>query len=161
MAYILFSNSNKIGSKVIRLFQKSLTKIKYIKNIPSHTSVLIGDVVYESTFEGVRATLFSSWVTRNNIVSKLPIGEVNKSRMEAIVDIFGKKYDYAGLFYFAYRIILFKIFKCALPKKNKWHKMNKYFCTEVISIFTGKDYQMMAPVQIMEGMQYDFSTSAI
>lgn len=160
-AYVLFSYSNKIGSKVIRIFQKSLTKIKFIKNIPSHTSVLIGNIVYESSFEGIRATTFDSWIAHNIVVNKLPLNEVNQLHMDRIIALFGKKYDYAGLFYFAYRIILLKLLRLPLPKKNKWHRINKYFCTEVLSIFTEKDYQMKSPVQIMEGMQNDFSTSAI
>jgi len=161
IAYVLFSYSKKIGSTAIRKFQLPLTKYKNIKEVPSHTSVRVGSVVYESTFEGVRATTFESWITRNIIIQALPIGNADKIHMDRITCLFGRKYDYAGLFYFAWRIILLKLFKMPLPKKNKWHKMNKYFCTEILSVFTEKDYQMSAPVQIMEELRDDFYTSII
>ena len=140
-------------SWLIRFATKPLAKKTPFKNIPSHNCIRKGHFVYESTFfSGVRIIPFESWNKVNTIVGvnqrSIPISD---SQFEKVfVDIWGKKYDWKGILYFGFSLVRFRLFGKKIPKVNKWNDRNKYFCSEASGKLFGIDYQMTAPVQILE-----------
>lgn len=153
VVHYLFSKNKKIGSKLIRFITKSLGN-KSFYNTPSHTALLLNNKwVIESTIEkGLKIDSYSNWKKRNTELSKILSKE--KWYFGKIKTLYrsidGEKYDYLGVLYFAWRIILKLSLRIEFPKINKWHNPDRYFCTEVIGRMTGEDYQMTSPVELME-----------
>lgn len=145
----LFSHNNMIGSKVIALGSKHLAK--HLPNT-SHVALLVNKRwVHESTgHSGVRVISIDKWKTINTEVARI---ELQPKTYQQIADkyrtIQSKKYDYLGVFFLALSIIP-TFFGLGLPKKNLWEDKNKYFCCEALAYFTGQDYSMSTPVQILQ-----------
>ena len=150
----LFSkNPKSFFSWAIRIFTKPLAKKTPFKNIPSHTAIRKGQFVYESTFfSGVRILPFENWEDHVDIVGvKERSINISDAQFEAIfVSIWGKKYDWKGILFFACSVVRHVVFAKPMPKINKWNSPNKYFCSEANGRLFKTDNQMKSPVQIME-----------
>lgn len=150
----LFSKRNKsFFSWAIRVFTKPLAKFTPFEDIPSHTAVRKGSFVYESTFlSGVRILPFESWKEINTIVGvkerSIPHTDAEFERI--FVDIWGKSYDWPGIIFWAIAVIKLVVFNKPIPTVNKWNSPNRYFCSEANGKLFRKDYQMKAPVQLLE-----------
>lgn len=152
--HYLFSKNDKIGSVSIRKSTAYLEpQLDPDTEVPSHVAILVNNRwVFESTLEtGVRRITYEEWKKQNTEVAKYKC--TSTRTLEEIVRYFrsikDKKYDYCGVVYFGYRVILNKIFGIEIPNINKWNKDDMYFCCEVMGTMLGLDYQMVAPVQIM------------
>lgn len=148
----LFSNNNKLGSKIIQWASKK-EKIP-MENLPSHVAVLIDNkLVIESTLStGVRIIPYFKWKKINNEIAKIPCKKDYKSPKEifkAFIILWGMKYDWLGILYFAKCLLLMIIFKKELPKRNKWEHKNKYFCTEFVARLTNIDCSMKTPAKLL------------
>lgn len=158
--YYLFSRNDKIGSKCISWGTFSLQKnnlgsiCKSWKNTPSHVALLINKKwVFESTLSsGIRIISYKKWLEINQQVALYPCS--SERTYEEIKTLYkcleGKSYDYLGVIYFGWRILLNLLFKMPIPVKNRWASSSKYFCTEVIGKLLKLDYGMTSPVQLME-----------
>ena len=50
----------------------------------------------------------------------------------SIMDKFdGQPYDYGAFLYFAWRVMLWKVWSEPLPKMNPWNSKTKFLCTEM------------------------------
>jgi hypothetical protein len=155
---ILFSKQDgKIGTKAITFGSSHLTP--EIDDIPAHTAVKIGNYVYEAVmFGGVRIRPYNDWVKQNRLVACVAYDRVpfEQDRFDRnFSDLWKKKYDFMAILYFAVYLLLNKYIGIKLPKVNKWHNENRYFCVELISLITGDDYEMTPPNVLLRKMKHE------
>jgi hypothetical protein len=151
-AYIVFSNSKKIGSRVI-----SWGSIKKgsIDEIPSHMSFLFFNTfVYESRLEsGVAINEWDEFKKKNKVIRvydlQLTGGETGRLFKEIFKRSYKKKYDWKAILYLAWRQFLWKFFNINKPKVNKWESVDKYFCNELYELLELKDISMITPYELM------------
>lgn len=149
---VLFSTNEMIGSKLIRLGTKHLTK--GIKDTPSHVALLINERwVHEATGSGVHIMSYPEWLKHQREVAKISLPS---REYQEIADQFrkikGKKYDYPGVIYLGLCIIP-TFLGLPLLQKNKLESKDKFFCCEVVGYLTGSYYGMSSPTQILEALQ--------
>ncbi len=154
--YYLFSRNEKIGSRLISWASGLL--VKDLEKIPSHMALLIEmdncqeALVFESVLEaGVRIVPYSKWKEINEECYKI---ECKQER--TVEEIFGwvnqywgKKYDWPGIAYFAWRFLLHFVFKADFPKENAWQSNDRYFCNELGGKIAGyTKYSMVTPAKM-------------
>lgn len=119
---------------------------------PSHMAVLLDNtMVVESTFTtGVRIIPYSHWIKKNEELYRIPCKEIRNSQdtLNAAFRLWGKKYDWMGIMYFAWRFLGLMLLKKPLSAKNHWQSDNKYFCSEYAGSLTGQDFSMKSPAKI-------------
>jgi hypothetical protein len=147
--HYLFSKKDKWGSKLISW---ASSKMVEMDDYPAHVALLINDRwVFESTYKNnVSIMTYNKWLELNHETHKI---QCNKEReYNEIKDLFrrleGKKYDWGGIIYFAYRFILYYLFSIKLPVMNKLQSKEKYFCCEVIGELNDISYDMSLPSQV-------------
>lgn len=151
----IFSRNDKLGSKAIAwgssLFSEHITNLEKDK-IPSHVAVLLNDTfVIEAVLTGgVRIIPISEWLKHNELLYKIPHNPENtaESIKELLFEMYGKKYDWAGITYFAWSMIQYYLFGTSLPKSNKWEREDYFFCTEFAARLTGYNYSMTTPAKL-------------
>lgn len=149
--HLVFSRNNKIGSRLIAWASRyeGLNLDQY----PSHVAMLFGElIVVESTLTtGIRIIPYSHWLKNNEELYKFEL-DLGSSRAREVLPIafknWGKKYDWCGLLFFAWRYLGLMFLDKPLPAKNRWESKSKYFCTEYAASLTGKDYSMKSPAKI-------------
>jgi hypothetical protein len=153
--YYLFSRNKKIGSKIIAWASGLL--VKDLAKVPSHMAILIEEeglepLVFESTLDtGVRIVPYENWLKINEECYKIKCCQSWKHQavFEKVKAYWGKKYDWPGIAYFAWRFFLHLTLKRDFPKENAWQSENKYFCNELGGKFAGYDnYSMVTPAKM-------------
>lgn len=143
----------KIGSELIKWGTKDL----HPELEPcSHLAIIVRDtLVIESTMNtGVRIIPYKKWLELNDIIHNFekPYDGKLSDYLPSILDrMWGKSYDYAGVLYFAWRIILWKFLKKELPKTNAWESEGKRFCVEIF----GEKLSMVSPIQMIKKWDKD------
>lgn len=151
--HYLFSSNNKIGSKAIA-WGSSLypNHIKNLTNgIPSHVAVLLNnEFVIESVLEsGVRIVPYKKWREINKELYKIKEDVPNYELVkDLLLEMWGKKYDWLGILYFAKCMFCHLVCKSELPQSNKWESENRFFCTEFAGRLSGHNYQMTTPAKM-------------
>lgn len=154
--FYLFSRNKKTGSKLISWASGLL--VKDLEKVPSHMAILIEiencqeSLVFESVLEaGVRIAPYSKWKEINEECYKIPckqdrnIGDI----FLKVNEYWGKKYDWPGIVYFAWRFFLHLVFKAEFPKENAWQSDCRYFCNELGGEIAGyKKYSMVTPAKM-------------
>lgn len=147
----IFSRNDKIGSFIIRNSTKQLQP--EVEKSPSHVAILVNNkYVIESTLEsGFRVIPYKKWLELNEELYKFECAQtwMMKEIKQLYKPLKNKKYDFKGVLYFSWRIILNLFFRIEMPLKNKWHQEDRYFCCEVLGKMTGVSYEMVAPVQLV------------
>lgn len=145
----VFSRNQKCGSRLISWASGLL--VKDLEKVPSHGCILVeftdatDSIIFESTFDsGVRLVPFSAWLTHNEICYTITPKQQESNILSIISKIWGKKYDYPGILYFALSFVAFIIFKRPFAKSNNWSSSNKYFCLEAIFDITNYEKSGMA-----------------
>lgn len=147
--HYLFSKKDKWGANLISWASSELVNLD---EFPSHVALLINEKwVFESTYNNnVSIIGYSKWLELNKETHKLKC--IKERNYSEIKDLFrrldSKKYDWGGILYFTYRFLLYFLFALKLPKINKLHNKDKYFCCEVIGELTGISYEMSTPSQV-------------
>jgi hypothetical protein len=147
----LFSRNKKLGSKLIAwgsgLFK---THIKNLNQIPSHVAILLNDtIVIESTLTtGVRMIPYNKWKNINEELYKIPRQGKGECIKCLLFEVWGKKYDYYGIIYFAAFMFRHLVCGAPLPEKNKWERENYFFCTEFAARLEGYNYSMTTPAKL-------------
>lgn len=152
---LVFSKNGKYGSKLIR--EMSASKGEDIDKIPSHVAWLFFNIfVLESAVPfGFRISWYpyfkekNSIVKRLNLIKELTHREARIMMEEILKSYYGKGYDYLGVLYQGYRILLFKLFKVSIPDDNKWEKTDKISCQEALEKILGKPLKMVTPYNLM------------
>jgi len=148
MIKLLFSRNKKIGSRLISRFTRFLSPFK---ETPSHTAILVNNKwVIESTLEsGFRVIGYRKWLQLNEIVYSSTTNlswDFVKKRTKKLK---GKKYDYFGVIYLGWRVLLLKYLNISKPKKNLFDHKDKYFCTEVVGNLMDINCQMITPIELL------------
>jgi hypothetical protein len=159
--HYLFSKNKKCGSKLISwgsaLFPAHTTNLK--NEIPSHVAILVDGVfVIESTLTtGVRVVPYSKWKQINKELYKIERNTKGECIKCLLFEVWGKKYDWFGIVYFAYCMFKHLAFTSHLPNKNKWERENYFFCTEFAARLGGYNYSMTTPAKmcndLLEGVK--------
>jgi len=154
--YYLFSRNEKIGSKLTAWASGLL--VKDLEKVPSHMALLVEiensstSMVLESVLDnGVRLIPYSKWQEINEECYRVECKE--KHTLEEIFkwchEYWGKKYDWPGIAYFAWRFFLHLVFKLDFPKENAWQSDSKYFCNELGGEIAGyMKYSMVTPAKM-------------
>jgi hypothetical protein len=154
--YYIFSRNKKIGSRLIAWASGLL--VKDLEKVPSHMALLIeiqdfpDAFILESVLEaGVRIVPYSKWLEINEECYKIPCKK-QRTLEEIFVwvhDYWGKKYDWPGIAYFAWRFFLHLFFKLDFPKENAWQSDDRYFCNELGGKIAGYyKYSMVTPAKM-------------
>ena len=147
----VFSKNQRYGSKLISWAGSLL--IKDLEKVPSHGCIQIEfdntseGIIFESTMDGgVRLAPLSSWLKHNEICYVIvPKVQPNKEEVLSIIsNMWGKKYDYPGILYFALCFVGFILFKRPFPKSNKWASRSRFFCLEAMFDITSYERSGMA-----------------
>lgn len=92
--------------------------------------------MFESNLLGTHPKFYRTAKQHTKVVTEL---ELNLTLVEEdalwnkIVDTYdGKDYDFPGFFYLSWRVLLYKLFKCSLPKKNVLAKTGMHLCVAVL-----------------------------
>jgi uncharacterized protein YycO len=153
--HYLFSRRNKIGSKLIAWGSKY--ENLGIEELPSHTAILMNDkLVVESVLgKGVRIVPYNNWKKINEEMYKIPCSQEVRSSKEItdeVERIWGKKYDWRGILFFAWSFIKLILFKTKLPEKNEWQRDGYFFCSELVGRISGVNYEMTTPAKLLKTM---------
>ena len=149
--YYLFSRNQKYGSKLISWASGLL--VKDLEKIPSHVAILLQfdgikeAFVAESVLEaGVRLMPLSVWLSKNELCYKISCNQIKSvDEVFAILNtIWGKKYDWLGISFFALCFIRHLLFKSTFPKINSWQREERFFCSEAAGKLSGYDKTGMA-----------------
>lgn len=149
----LFSSNTKIGSRLIACGTSYLAPSK---PKVSHVAILVnGRWVHESTgHTGVHVISYDKWTNVHTERARIALPDMEYQDLaDTFRSILGKKYDYAGVIYLGLCIAANLIFGLKIPANNKWETPDKYFCLEVLGYLVNKDYDMMAPVQVLESLE--------
>lgn len=148
----VFSRNKKCGSKLIAwgsaLFPSHVTNLK--NGIPSHVAVLIDDkFIAESVLtSGVRIVPYKKWASFNEELYRFDRTQKGECINCLLNEMWGKKYDWFGILYFAYSMSKHLIFNSSLPCKNKWERENYFFCTEFAARLGDYNYSMTTPAKL-------------
>ncbi len=153
--YYLFSRNQKIGSRLIAW--ASGLVVKDLEKVPSHMAVLIEQdgyeaLVFESTLDAnVRILPYKNWLLINEECYKIECFKerTNSEIFTHVYNLWGKKYDWGGIAFFAICFINHILFKIPFPKENAWQSNNKYFCNELGGVIVGYGkYSMVTPAKM-------------
>jgi len=155
-AHIVFSNNDKIGSKIISWGSaKGIEK----KLIPSHFSLCFKStyVVESRLTSGVHANEWENFKSKNNIVAIFDVTEEIEAKygkwyiyyQHIYKKILNKSYDWKALLYLAFYQARWKFFGKAIPENNKKNNPDKYFCVEVFEELFGENLSMYSPYSLM------------
>lgn len=149
---VIFSKNKKIGSWVVRAGSYWEADVPF-NECPSHVAVLVDNrwVVESTVTDGFRVISYKKWLELNELIGFSD--ELNNIDYKTVFRQFrskkGARYDWMGVAYLGWRLALKLIFKRPLPKTNAWHSPDKYFCSEVISKLTGRNYEMTTPARLL------------
>jgi len=151
---LLWTKSNKIGSKLIRWGTNSES---------SHFCVLFDDkpggygIVFHSQFTGVNIKWFGEFQRSNTIVKCLsPKLKINEEALYQILvsNYYGKPYDNLAFLYWTLSVLAHKVFGTDFPTHNQWGDREAFLCTEIgqdlfqlanLKVNKGKDFGMITP----------------
>ena len=158
--WIVFSNNEKIGSRVISY---GTTKKPTIDNVPSHFSYCFKETyVLESRLtSGVHADEWENFKSKNKIIAIFDVtenveeiyGKWYKYYQYVYKKIMGKAYDWPAVYYLGWRYFLWKFLSRKLPIINKKNDENKYFCVEIFEDIFRDSLEMYSPNRLMARCQ--------
>ena len=95
-----------------------------------------GGLMFESNLLGTHPKFFKNASKHMSIVHmvSIPLKFENEKAVKAFMvnEVDDKPYDILGAIYLGWWKLLRRIFKCALPKRNKWARKDAFFCDEII-----------------------------
>jgi hypothetical protein len=127
-AFILFTKSDKIGSKMIR---------EVTREPVSHCAVYVPSMgfVWHSTIPKVEAVAYPQFIKKCDVVYSVEV-DITGEQLNAIREIHGKAYDYLSFFMVGFRILMRKI-GLWVPKVDLRGLSSVYLCTELVERAVG------------------------
>lgn len=151
-----FSNNGKIGSKAIRhasqaRHHKETGEVVELEDIPSHTYwIFFGDIVIESAFpKGFRIQYYEDFKKHNKVIAEYRFtadfqhSNTGRMRRKVCEMYHGKKYDWKGVLFQGWRIMLNVIFGFEIPKDNMWESSNRISCQEAFEFLSKENHKMV------------------
>lgn len=123
----------------------------------SHIAFVFDDkLVFHSNFLGCHVEWYETFKKNNDIIFeidyKFKLQQEEDFYQTIITNNDGRVYDYGAFLYFAWRVLLRKMFKIALPLINKLNNPHRDLCIEVLKRFNihllVKDLSMVSPYQV-------------
>lgn len=130
----------------------------------SHFVLIFNRHVAQINFLGGHITDAGSFFEKNKIIKSVDFNlgmEKSNEMLELLFNEFEEKspaYDFWATFYTGYRSILYRIFKIKFPRTNKWGRINKSNCVNLIEMLPREitkfpleiDPESRTPMQILE-----------
>ena len=143
---VLFTKSNKIGSKLIRALTEEPV---------SHCAIYLPDLgtVIHSNFSGVKTQSFSSFLKDNTIVYHVDVPSPGLQIPESYASV---SYDYLAFIYFGFMLIWKKMTGIPVSKTNHWAQKRAFLCTELVTfILWGAEDSTLTPYGLYLALQKD------
>ncbi len=133
---ILFTKSEKLGSKLIR---------KITKEDVSHCAIKVGLFVVHSSFTGVQSTTHSEFLNSHEVVHSVA-KEVTLGQVKTVLlHVYGKPYDYVGFLRLGLRALLPKSMTSKIPLEGV---SGTFLCTEFVSDVLLNQELLITPYQL-------------
>lgn len=102
----------------------------------SHFGIVFDNgIIFHSNLMGAHVEWYKSFTKKNSTVEfldyALPLEKEESIYLSILNTNDGAGYDFKALIYFGYRILLFRLFKIAIPKTNEYQDASKFLCTEL------------------------------
>lgn len=149
--YLLFTSSNKIGSRLIRLATGEAV---------SHAAVLMPDgSVAHMAFTGLKQQSISAFLKENNIVARVAVNtdpSVAVARLVAFRQQHSRLYDYSALLYLGIMLLYHRL--TGIPHhliyRNRWQKKSMDMCTEFACWMLGREVNsVITPGQLLKELR--------
>lgn len=148
---ILATKNNKIGSKLIM----------WALGKASHFAIEFDYLVAHSNHNGVHFRWASNFRQENSVVKEvtLPFTLDQEERcFQAVGKLEYRQYDLPAFWYYAFRVILFKLFKIPIPKINPWNTPDKLLCVEIAKVLpdyliSGLDLSIVEPYALVSHIE--------
>ncbi len=142
---LVWTKSRLVFSQIIRgQLGQDCSHFALVFNSPA------GGLMFQSNLLGAHTTFFKSALKSMTVVHSLDLPlstEEENAVWDEAVDLFdGQPYDWGAFFYFCWRVILKKVFRRPIPKKNAWARDNQNLCVELFNIV--KKYTSLKDVEI-------------
>jgi hypothetical protein len=146
MVHVLFTYSNKWGSKLIR---------SILQEPVSHVAILDNGYVTHSTLDkGVHVLPLAKFREHNIVLWAVAIPSVDREYLLAqLTKSYGAKYDWKAFIFLGLRrlamSLLPKKWHAKIPKVNLWQASNMFICTELVQQLSGVPLDaLMTPKQL-------------
>jgi hypothetical protein len=120
----------------------------------SHCAVQLGDFAIHSDFRGVIVEPLDEFIEKNKVIYTVYDVPQTTDLGDVLKAFIGKPYDFLGLIYLGFRLII-----PILPKANLWQVSGMYFCNEFVSaVILNKENSNLTPTQLynlLKDKQYD------
>ena len=141
---IIFTKSNKIGSKLIRWG---------LDEPVSHVAIRYDDYVVHSRGGGVEVQKLSEFLKHSEVVYSTKVAKNVPRLFRLLLNTNKSRYDFGALLYLTVRTLCGKI-GISLPKKNLWQTSGMFLCTEwVTSYLEGKEDSMITPYNLYKKLE--------
>lgn len=130
----------------------------------SHFVIIFGKHVAQINFLGGQVVDSGSFLANNKIIKTFDF-KLSEEKSDEMLDlVFWKflsetpKYDFWATFYTGYRAMLYRFFKIKFPRTNKWGRINKSNCVNLVEVFPREvtkfpleiEPESRTPMQIIE-----------
>lgn len=146
MVYVLFTYSEKWGSKLIR---------QVLEEPISHVAILDSGYVTHSTLDrGVHTLPLSKFREQNTILWAVAIPNVDRDYLlQQLSKSYGAKYDWKAFLFLGLRKLAITLlpakWHAKIPKVNLWQATNMFICTELVQQLSGVPLDaLMTPKQL-------------
>lgn len=132
-----------------------------------------GSTAIHSNLVGVRLEYLPYLLKQHTIVKELDLPlkpQYEREVYNSILSVAYKNdYDIPGLLFWAYRIILKRLFGRPLPVKNLWSKDGLYLCTGIVAAAPAwligetcqKEFEMKTPLAVLEVIEERFKAGLL
>ena len=140
---VLFTRSNRIGSRLIRWA---------LEEPVSHVAIRTQNTIIHSNFSGTHADWDNRWLNNNLVVYsvrvKMPFEET-MYRLQNLMSNYAK-YDFGAFLYFGYRALVSKITGTPIHGHNAWEARGAYLCTEFATklLLGEEETNLVSPYQL-------------
>lgn len=150
---LVFSRGHNIASELIC----SITGEE-----ASHFSIMLYEksvpIILQSNFLGVDFQSYKMFSLKGTIVKTIDI-PMDQQQEDDVFDnvvktMVGEGYNFKALFYFGYRMLLFKFFGVAVPLKNPYTRNDQSICLQLAKalpidpVIKAMDLAMVTPIQL-------------
>lgn len=114
-----------------------------------------GGLVFESNLVGVHPKFLATAEKTSTMVHELTLNlspEIEDKIWERVVNQYdGRDYDYLGVIYLGWRLILKRYFRRPMPDVNPWAQSGRYFCNELYEVLS--DVPGLPKIPVEKGMK--------
>lgn len=154
----LWANSGKIGSKLIRWGLG--TDCSHFAVVFDEKPQGLGVVFHSQLFGGVQIEWWNHFRKTHKICHALRVNsslflvEEEEVYQTVVSRFYGQEYDHKAFIFWAYALMLYKMFGVKVPSINAWQESGRDLCTEIgkgfaeipwLQIPQIQDYAMISP----------------